>query len=72
MRRLVKPAQAATPARDAFTFSLGGLRTVAGYTAAPAIADDQFQRSGNGRGRPEGAQRGWIPRRRRPAINTCA
>lgn len=31
-----------TRARDAFTFSLRGLTTIAAYTAAPAIADDRL------------------------------
>ena len=30
--------------RDAFTFSLQGMRTMASYTAAPAIADDRINR----------------------------
>jgi len=28
--------------RDAFAFSLGGVKTVAPYTAVPAMADDRF------------------------------
>ena len=70
MRRLVKPARAAKPARDAFTFSLGGIRTIAGYTAAPAIADDQMNRDCVDRGHGDRKPRQWLPRRRRVAIST--
>ena len=31
-------------ARDAFTFSLGGMTTIASFVAAPAIADDRINR----------------------------
>ena len=31
--------------RDAFTFSLHGLTTIASFTAAPAIADDQINKA---------------------------
>ena len=31
--------------RDAFTFSLRGLTTVASFTAAPAIADDRINKA---------------------------
>lgn len=31
-------------ARDAFTFSLGGLTTIASFVTAPAIADDRLNR----------------------------
>ena len=30
--------------RDAFTFSLGGMRTIASFTIAPAVADDRINR----------------------------
>ena len=30
--------------RDAFTFSLGGMRTIASFAIAPAIADDRINR----------------------------
>ena len=31
-------------ARDAFTFSLGGMSTISSYVVAPAIADDHLNR----------------------------
>jgi len=31
------------PTRDAFTFSLGGLTTIASFVPAPAIADNQIR-----------------------------
>jgi len=31
-------------ARDAFTFSLGGMNTISFFTIAPAIADDRINR----------------------------
>jgi hypothetical protein len=43
--------------RDAFTFSLGGMRTVAPLVAAPAIADDQFKEVPV---RRESTQRPWL------------
>jgi len=30
--------------RDAYTFSLGGMRTITSFTAAPAVADDRFRK----------------------------
>ena len=30
------------PARDPFTFSLGGMKTITSVVAAPAIASDRF------------------------------
>ena len=35
----------AKPARDAFTFSLGGLTTIASVVAAPAVANDRINQS---------------------------
>ena len=34
----------ARPARDAFTFSLGGMATIASFAAPTAIADDRINR----------------------------
>jgi len=34
----------AKPARDAFTFSLGGMTTIAPFVAPTAIADDRINR----------------------------
>jgi len=34
----------AKPGRDAFTFSLQGMTTIASFTAAPAIADDRLNK----------------------------
>ena len=35
----------AKPARDAFTFSLGGMTTITSFVAAPAIADDRLNKA---------------------------
>jgi len=35
----------AKPARDAFTISLGGMTTIASFTAAPAIANDRLNKA---------------------------
>jgi hypothetical protein len=46
----------AKPARDAFTFSLGGISTISSFVAAPAIAHDQLNKALDGRlGSPGGA-----------------
>ena len=57
------------PARDAFTLSLGGMRTISSFTLAPAIAHDRLRQD-----RPDQAPdtrekngRLWIPRRFRVA-----
>ena len=34
----------AKPARDAFTFSLGGMNTISSFTIAPVIADDRLNK----------------------------
>ncbi len=34
----------AKPGRDAFTFSLQGMTTIASFAAAPAIADDRLNK----------------------------
>lgn len=45
-------------AHDVFTFSLGGLRTIAGYTPAAVVADTCFRQESPGRdGRGSGTQR---------------
>ena len=72
MRRLVKPARAAKPARDAFTFSLGGIRTIASVTLAPAIADDQMKQAQDDRGHRDNASRRWRLGRRRAAVGACS
>jgi hypothetical protein len=44
----------AKPARDAFTISLGGMTTIASFTAAPAIANDRLNKVWDERlGRPQ-------------------
>jgi len=55
--------------RDAFTFSLGGINTVASFTAAPVIAHDRLRQAPPNRVRRSGEQerRSWIPRRFRLA-----
>ncbi|MDH3430209.1 MAG: hypothetical protein OEQ14_09375 [Gammaproteobacteria bacterium] len=35
----------AKPARDAFTFSLGGISTISSFVAAPAIAHDRLNKA---------------------------
>ena len=37
-------SQKAKPAHDRFTFSLGGMRAISSFVAAPAIADDQIDK----------------------------
>ena len=34
------------PARDAFTFSLGGMSATTSFVVAPAVADDRFNELG--------------------------
>ena len=72
MRRTVKTARAAKPARDAFTFSLGGIRTIAAYTAPTAIADDQMHEDRVDRGHCGPRPRRWLTRRRDVAISACS
>ena len=73
-------SEKATPARDPFTFSLGGMKTIASFTVAPAIADDLINKILDRRmeqalddqpdtGREMEAIRGrfWLSRRRRAA-----
>ena len=70
----------ATSGRDAFTFSLHGLTTIASFTAAPAIAHDQLNNAiarrltGMSEKRPNAARqfeellaRYFAPGRRQPA-----
>lgn len=52
--------------RDAFAFSLGGLRTIASFSIAPAIAHDRF----NARREPPARRRGfWRPSETRAALD---
>jgi len=66
--------------RDAFTFSLGGMKTIASFTIAPAVADDRINQILDERQRhtqedqPSPAQefgvswgRFWLQRRRQSA-----
>lgn len=71
MWKLPEPARAASPARDAFTFSLGGIRTIASFTPPHAIAADQIDRARGDRGRDAPAPRRWFPRRRRVLASAC-
>ena len=70
----------AKPARDAFTFSLGGISAITSFVAAPAVADDLINRVHDERLRrmqddqPDTARelatvfgRFWLRRRRRRA-----
>ncbi len=58
-------------ARDAFTFSLGGMNTISSFVAAPAVADDRInrirdQRMSQRRSDADRKPRAWF-RRFRPA-----
>jgi hypothetical protein len=55
--------------RDVFTFSLGGTKTISSFTAAPAIADDRFNKDANGR---ELTPRPWICFYEQAAYYPCA
>jgi len=52
----------AKPARDAFTFSLGGMKTISSFVVAPAIADDQLNQDRNARLKRTGSDRNRKPR----------
>jgi hypothetical protein len=56
-------------ARDEFTLSLGGMRTITAFTAAPAIAHDRLRQDppGHDRDTREQERRSWMPRRFRVA-----
>jgi len=71
MRKIPESARAATQAHDPFTFSLGGIRTIASFTPAPAIAAGQINDIRDERGRCARTPRRWIPGRRRVAACTC-
>lgn len=49
----------AKPARDAFTFSLGGMTTIASFVAAPAIADDRINKIRDDRLKQGRRSRDW-------------
>lgn len=58
--------------RDAFTFSLGGMTTVASFVAAPALADDRInkaldERLRQARKAQNPTPRGWLHGRRKAA-----
>ena len=58
----------ARPARDAFGFSLRGMRTISSFTAAPAIADDRLHRCESSEKQPSGNRiLSLWPRQRRTA-----
>lgn len=62
--------------RDAFTFSLGGMKTISSFTFAPAIADDRINRIRDERIKQVRSDRdpkpgGWLQSRRRTAQD-CA
>jgi len=67
----------AGPARDAYTFSLGGMQTISSVVIAPAIADDQLthvrkakrQQAAGGRKRRIW---NWLPTLRPSAPGNCA
>jgi len=56
-------------ARDEFTLSLGGMRTITSFAAAPAIAHDRLRQDRPGQAGHSGEQnrRLWIPKRFRVA-----
>lgn len=56
-------------ARDAFTFSLGGMQTITSFAAAPAITDDRFSMAPDGR---ESRPRPWICFYEQAAYYVCA
>jgi len=63
-------------ARDAFTFSLGGMNTISFFTIAPAIADDRINRIRDEcieqvRNDRDSKPRSWLQSRRRTAQD-CA
>lgn len=51
-------------ARDAYTLSLGGMRTVSSFVIAPAIAHDRLRQHRDGQARDTRGQkwRLWMPR----------
>ena len=55
--------------RDAFTLSLGGMRTITSFAVAPAIAHDRLRQDQAGQtcDTREQKRRLWIPRRFRAA-----
>ncbi len=53
----------AKPARDAFTFSLGGMTAITPFVAAPAIAADEIDRI-----RDERMKQPQIKRDRKPLL----
>jgi len=59
----------AKPARDAFSFSLGGMTTIASFVAAPAIADDRLNQVRDERVRKP---RLWLRSHRQAAQGNCA
>lgn len=67
----------AKPARDAFTFSLGGMKTIASFVTAPAIADDRINKIRDDRAQQvrDDCNRKSYPSRvfqRQAAQSTCA
>jgi hypothetical protein len=55
--------------RDTFTFSLGGMKTITSFTAAPAITDDRFNKVPV---RRESVQRPWLCFYHQAAYFPCA
>lgn len=67
----------AKPTRDAFAFSLGGIKTVASFGVAPVVADDRINRIRDERLRQARGDRplqaGPLLRSHRPAAQSnCA
>lgn len=71
MMRKTESARAPALRRDPFTFSLGGIRTIASVVPAPAIAAAQMNRARNDRGRRVCHPLLSLLRRSRVAANAC-
>ena len=65
----------AKPGADAYTFSLGGMTTIASFAAVPVIADDRINRIWDERLKRDcddpGAQ-GWLSADRPATEGSCA
>ena len=62
--------QNTVPRRDAFTHSLGGMRTITSFTIAPAIADNQLHQVRGEQREPK--PNAWFRWRRQPAYEVTA
>lgn len=63
------------PRADAYTFSLGGMKTIASFAAIPVIADDRINRIRDERQKRdcnEPGVRAWLRRSRPATEGGCA